>query len=77
MITRVHSYRFPLLIMSISNMQWCAEIGIFNTTSEVRYFTKKSFRVAATVFCFSLILVACGDIELNPCPKNRNSCYNF
>ena len=24
-----------------------------------------------------LILFVCGDIELNPGPKNRNSCYNF
>ena len=24
-----------------------------------------------------LILFVCGDVELNPGPKNRNSCYNF
>ena len=24
-----------------------------------------------------LILFICGDVELNPGPKNRNSCYNF
>ena len=67
-------------------MQWCLEIGIFNATSKVTYFKKKLSRVAAPVFCFSfgfrfvfvlLILFACGHTELNPSPKNRNSCYNF
>ena len=67
-------------------MQWRVEVGI-NATSKARYFKKKSLRVAATVFCFLsfgfrfvfilLILFVCGDIELNPGRKNRNSCYNF
>ena len=73
--------------MPISNMQWRVEIGIFNATSKARYFKKKSLRVAAPVFGFFsfgfrfvfilLILFVCGDVELNPGPKNRNSCYNF
>ena len=73
--------------MPISNMQWRAEIGIFNATSKARYFKKKSLRVAAPVFYFFsfgfrfvftlLSLFVCGDVELNPGPKNRNSCYNF
>ena len=73
--------------MPISNMQWRVEIGIFNATSKARYFKKKSLRVAASVFVFfsfdfrfvftQLILFVCGYVELNPVPKNRNSCYNF
>ena len=68
-------------------MQRREEIGIFNATSKARYFKKKSLRVAAPVFCFFSfgfrfvfilrILFVCGDFELNPGPKNRNSCYNF
>ena len=68
-------------------MQWRVEIGIFNATSKARYFKKKLSRVAAPVFCFFsfgfrfvfilLILFVSGDVELNPGPKNRNSCYNF
>ena len=86
-IIRAHSYEFPLLIMPISNTQWRVEIGIFNATSKARYFKKKSPLVAAPVFCFFsfgfrfvfivLILFVCGDVELNPGPINRNSCYNF
>ena len=73
--------------MPISNMQWRVEIGIFNATSKARYFKENSLRVAAPVFGFFsfgfrfvfilLILFVCGDVELNPGPKNRNSCYNF
>ena len=73
--------------MPISNMQWRVEIGIFNATFKARYFKKKSLRVATPVFCFLsfgfrflfilLILFVCGNVELNPIPKNRNSCYNF
>ena len=68
-------------------MQWRVEIGIFNATSKARYFKRKSLRVAAPVFrffsfgfrfvCILLILFVCGDVELNPGPKNRNSSYNF
>ena len=68
-------------------MQWRVEIGIFNATSEARYFKKKSLWAAATVFCFFsfgfrfvfilLILFVCADVELNPGRKNRNSCYNI
>ena len=68
-------------------MQWHVENGIFNATSKARFFKKKSLRVAASVFGFLsfgfrfvfilLILFVCGDVELNPGPKNRNSCYNF
>ena len=71
--------------MPISNLQWRVEVGIINATSKARYF--KSTRVAAPVFCFFnfgfrfvfilLILFVCGDTDLNPGPKNRNSCYNF
>ena len=73
--------------MPISNMQWRVEIRIFNATSKAKYFKKKSLRVAAPVFDFfnfgfrfvfiPLILFVCGDVEPNPGPKNRNSCYNF
>ena len=68
-------------------MQWHIEIGIFNATSKARCFKKKSLRVAALVsgffsfgfyfVCILLILFVYGDVELNPGPKNRNSCYNF
>ena len=68
-------------------MEWCVEIGIFNASSNARYFNKKSLGAAAPPFGFFsfgfrfvfilLILFVCGDVELNPGPKNRNSCYNF
>ena len=68
-------------------MQWRVEIGIFNATSKARYFKKNSLRVAAPVFgffsfgfrfvCILLILFVCGEVELNPDPKNGNSCYDF
>ena len=71
--------------MPISNLQWRVEVGVINATSKARYF--KSVRVAAPVFCFFnfgfrfvfilLILFVCGDTDLNPGRKNRNSCYNF
>ena len=73
--------------MLISNMQSRVEIGIFNATSKARYFKKKSLWAAAPVFGFFgvgfrfvfilLISFVCGDVELNPGPENRNSCYNF
>ena len=73
--------------MPISNMQRRVEIGIFNATSKAKCFKKKSLWVAAPVFgffsfgfCFVfilLILFVCGGFELNPGPKNRNSCYNL
>ena len=68
-------------------MQWRVEIGIFNAISKARYFKKKSLRVATPAFCFFsfgfrfvfmlLISFVYGNVELNPSPKNRNSCYNF
>ena len=68
-------------------MQWRVEIGIFSATSKDRYFKKKSLRVAAPVSGFFrfgfrfvfilLILFVCGDVEFNPGPKKRNSCYSF
>ena len=79
--------RVSITNYAISNMQWRVEIGIFNAASNTKYFKKKSLRIAAPVFCYSsfgfrfvfilLILFICGDIELNPGPKNRKSCYNF
>ena len=73
--------------MPITNMQWRVEIGIFNVTSKARYFKKNPLQVAAPGFGFFsfefrfvfilLVLFVCGDVELNPVPKNRNSCYNF
>ena len=71
--------------MPISNMQRRVEIGIFNAASKAKYFKKKSLWVAAPVFgffsfgffVFILPSFVCGGFELNPGPKNRNSCYNF
>ena len=72
--------------MPISNMQPRIEVGIFNATSRARYFKKKLLWVAVPVFCFFsfgfrfvfiLLYFFCGDTELNPGPKNGNSCYNF
>ena len=72
--------------MPISNMQWRKAVQIFNDTSKASYLKKKSLRVASpafnssVLFFFSFILLTlfvCGEAELNPGPKNRNSCYNF
>ena len=86
MVIIVYSQGFSLLIMPISIMQWRVEIGMFNPTHKTRFSNLKSVRVVGLssdfrlgirfVFVF-LMLVACGDIELNPGPKKRSSCYNF
>ena len=64
--------------MPISNMQWHIEIGMFNPTHKTRFINEKSLRVVglSSTFRFDirfvfivLMLFACGDIELNRCPK--------
>ena len=59
---------------------------MFSPTHKTRFINLKSLRVVGVssgfrlgirfVFVF-LMLFACGDIELNPGPKKRSSCYNF
>ena len=81
MVNRVHSQVFSLLIMSISIMQWRVEIRIINPTHhKTRFINEKSLRVVrlssacrfGTRLVFVvLMLFACGDIELNPDPKER------
>ena len=86
MVIIVYSQGFSLLILPISIMQWRVEIGMFNPAHKTRFINLKSLRVVGLssgfrlgirfVFVF-LMLFACGDIELNPGPKKRSSCYNF
>ena len=84
MVIIVYSLGFSLLIMPISVMQWRVEIGMFNPTHKTRFINLKSLRVVglSSGFCLGIRFVfvfvfACGDIELNPGPKKRSSCYNF
>ena len=59
-------------------MQWRVEIGMFNSTHKTRFINEKSLRVVglSSTFRFGicfvfvvLMLFACGDTELNQCPK--------
>ena len=69
---------WDMVIMPISIMQWCVEIGMFSPTYKTRFINLKSLRAVGLssgfrlgirfVFVF-LILFACDDIELNPGPK--------
>ena len=86
MVIRVHSQGLPLLIMPISIMHWREEIGTFNPTHKTSFINEKSLRVVSLSSAFRfgirfvfvvLMLFACGDIELDPGPKKRSSCYNF
>ena len=73
--------------MPISNTQWRMEIGHFSDTSEARFFKKKPLQSADPIhliFSFGfrfvfimLILLARGEIKLNPVPKKRNHCYHY
>ena len=87
MVNRVRSQVFSLLIMSISIMQWRVEIRMFNPTHHKTRFINdmllrvlrlsSAFRFGTRLVFVVLMLFACGDIELNPGPKRKNSCYNF
>ena len=72
--------------MSVSILQWRAEIGIFNTKL-VKYPFKFKYQANVcprnlnqfyTICCvFSLLLICAGDIELNPGPRKNSTSYNF
>ena len=72
--------------MSISIMQWRVEIGMFFEKSKVRYQDRilllaiRSLFSGSSGFRFAfimLILLTCGDVELNPGPRRCDFCYNF
>ena len=78
MVIIVYSQVFSLLIMPISIMQRCVEIGMFNPTHKTRFIKLKSLLVIGLSSGFHLgirsvfvvlMLCACGDNELNPGPK--------
>ena len=78
MVIGVHSQGFPLLIIPISNLQLCVEIGIFNPTRKTRVVGLFStFRVGIRFAFVVLMLFAYRDIELNPGRKKWSSCYIF
>ena len=67
-------------------MQWRVEIGIFNAEYKMRVSTTTSQNSNYTLdFCgvdirflfVLLILLVCGDIELNLGPRKRDTCYNL
>ena len=69
--------RFSLL-MPISIMQWRVDIGMFNPTHKTRFINLELLRKVGLSFGFHLgirfvfvvlMLFVCGDIELNPDPK--------
>ena len=72
--------------MPISIMHWCLEVRTFYRKSKVRYRdrillpTIRSLFSCSSGFCFvfiMLILLIYGDIESNPGPRRRDSCYSF
>ena len=73
--------------MPVSTMQLRVEIGIFNTECKVRFpkmLTSQkatytlSFCSLSILFVFILLmLLVCGNIELNPVSRKRNTCYNL
>ena len=71
--------------MPIIIMQWREERGLFFRKSKARYRqillpTIRHLFSCSSVFRFvfiMLILLVCGDIESNPRPRRRDSCYNF
>ena len=65
--------------MSISILQWRAEIGIFNAKL-VKYPCRSKYRVNVCPrnFCmFVLLLICAGGIDFNPGPRKNNNSYNF
>ena len=72
--------------MPISIMQWRVEIGLFFRKSKVRYRDRILLPTIRPLFSYisgfgftfvALILLTCGDIESNPGPRRRDSCYDF
>ena len=67
-------------------MNWRVEIGIFNAEYKVRLPTTTSQKANCTLSFFSLgirfvfvllMLLVCGDIELNPGPRKHDTSYNL
>ena len=76
----------PFGAMSVSLLQWRAEIGIFSTKF-FKYLYKSKYwhnvcpwylNTFYTICCMFLLLLVCaGDIELNPGPIKNNASCNF
>ena len=72
--------------MPTSIMQWRVDIGMFFRKSKVRFRDRMLLPTIDVLFSCSLgfrfvfitlMLLTCGDIESNPGPRRRDSCYNF
>ena len=72
--------------MPIFIMQWRVEIEVCFRKSKVRYRDRILLLTIRPLFSCSsgfrfvfvmLILLTLGDIESNPGPRRRDSCYNF
>lgn len=77
---------FLLIVMPVSIKQWRIEIDIFNAEYKFRFSATTSLKANCTLcfctlgmrFVFALLmLLVCVDIELNPGPKKRNTCFNL
>ena len=70
--------------MPVSVVPWRVGIGIFNFRIFVKL-NKTKFQLNSNgmevsdffIFCVLIVLIICGDIELNPGPKKDKSCDNF
>ena len=82
----IRSQGFLLIVIPVSTMQWCVEIGIFNAECKFRFQTTTSQKDNCTLYFCSLgirfvfallMLLVCGDDELNPGPRKRDTCYSL
>ena len=79
-----HSREFLRDVMPVSVVLWRVGIGIFNFQSFVKL-NKTKFQLISNgmeisyffIFCVLIVLIICGDIELNRGPKKDKSCDNF
>ena len=70
--------------MPVSVVLWRVGIGIFNFRFFVKL-NKTKFQLISNgmevsyffIFCVLIVLIICGNIELNPGPKKDKSCDNF
>ena len=79
-----HSREFLRDVMPVSVVLWRVGIGIFNFRFFVKL-NKTKFQLTSNgmeisyffIFCVLIVLIICGDIELNLGPKEDKSCDNF
>ena len=79
-----HSREFLPDVMPVRVVLWRVGIGIFNFPFFAKL-SKTKFQLNSNgtevsyffIFCVLIVLITCGEIELNPGPKKDKSCDNF